>query len=144
MKIIVEQSLDCKEPEIRIICGLKDERLNRLIDYVRQFAFSIPVSEEGRTLTVALEDIYYIDTVDNKTFVYLKTEMYESDLKLYQLEEMLKDTPFIRISKSCIVNIAAIKSVGVLFSGQMEAVMKNDEKLIVSRHYLKPFRDKFM
>ena len=144
MRVIVEQSLDCKETEIRITCGLPDERLKRLIEYIRQHAFSITVQKDGQSMPVALEDIYYFDTVDNKTFLYLKKDIYECDQKLYQLEEQLKDTPFIRISKNCIVNTIIVKSVRVLLNGQMEATLNNNEKLMVSRHYLKAFRDKFV
>ena len=144
MRVIVEQSLDCRETEIKITCGLPDERLKRLVDYIRQYAFSITVQKDGQSMPIALEDIYYFDTVDNKTFLYVKKDIYECDHKLYQLEEQLKDTPFIRISKNCIVNTTVVKSVRILLSGQMEATLGNNEKLLVSRHYLKAFRDKFV
>jgi len=143
LKLLVEQSLDCKETEIKITCGLMDERLKRLIEQIRLFSFSVTAEKDGVTLPIALEDIYYFDTVDNKTFLYIERDVYRCDKKLYELEAQLVDTPFIRISKNCILNTNIVTSVRAQFSGRLEATLKNDEKVIISKHYIKGFRDKF-
>jgi len=143
LKLLVEQSLDCKETVIKITCGLMDERLKRLIEQIRLFSFSVTAEKDGVTLPIALEDIYYFDTVDNKTFLYVERDVYSCDKKLYELEVQLEDTPFIRISKSSILNTAVVTSVRAQFSGRLEAILKNDEKVIISKHYIKGFRDKF-
>lgn len=143
MKLLVEQSLDCKETEIKITCGLIDERLKRLIEQIRLFSFSVIAEKDGVTLPVALEDIYYFDTVDNKTYLYLERDVYRCDKKLYELEAQLRDTPFIRISKNCILNTAVVTSVRAQLSGRMEATLKNNEKVNISKHYIKGFRSKF-
>lgn len=143
MKLLVEQSLDCKETEIRITCGLMDERLKRLIEQIRLFSFSVTAEKGGLTIPVALEDVYYFDTVDNKTFLYVEKEVYRCDKKLYEMEAQLADTPFVRISKNCLLNTSVVASVRAQFSGRLEATLKNKEKVIVSKHYLKEFRDKF-
>lgn len=143
MKLLVEQSLDCKETEIKITCGLIDERLKRLIEQIRLFSFSVTAEKNGISLPIALEDIYYFDTADNKTFLYLKKDVYRCDKKLYELEAHLADTPFIRISKNCILNTAIVTSMRAQFSGRLEATLKNNEKVIISKHYIKGFRDKF-
>ncbi|WP_425804413.1 LytTR family DNA-binding domain-containing protein [Desulfitobacterium sp. Sab5] len=143
MKLLVEQSLDCKETEIKITCGLIDERLKRLIEQIRLFSFSVTAEKDGVLLPIALEDIYYFDTADNKTFLYLKKNVYRCDKKLYELEAQLADTPFIRISKNCILNTAIVTSMRAQFSGRLEATLKNNEKVIISKHYIKGFRDKF-
>jgi len=97
----------------------------------------------GMQVPIALENIYYFDSVDNKTFLYVERDVYRCDRKLYELEAQLVDTPFIRISKSCILNIAVVTSVRAQLSGRLEATLKNDEKVIISKHYIKGFRDKF-
>ena len=35
MKLLIEQSLNVKEPEITIKCGIMDERLKELIEYIK-------------------------------------------------------------------------------------------------------------
>ena len=37
-----------------------------------------------------LEDIYYFEAVDNKVFLYLEKEVYETKLKLYELEDIFQ------------------------------------------------------
>lgn len=143
MKLLVEQSLDCKETEIKITCGLMDERLKRLIEQIRLFSFSVTAEKDGVSLPIALEDIYYFDTVNNKTFLYLAKDVYQCDKKLYELEAQLVETPFIRISKNCILNTTIVTSMRAQFSGRLEATLKNNEKVIISKHYIKGFRDKF-
>ena len=143
MKLIVEQSLDCTETEIHIRCGLMDERLKHLIEQVRLFSFSVMAEKDGASVPVVLEDIYYFDSVDNKTFLYVEKDVYRCDKKLYELESLLTGTSFVRISKNCIVNTAVVTSVRAQLSGRLEEKKKNNEKVLVSKHYIKDFREKF-
>ena len=47
---------------------------------------------------IAPEDVFYIEAVDNKTFLYCERAVYEIKQKLYELEE-LQINDFLRISK---------------------------------------------
>lgn len=143
MKLLIEQSLECSETEIKIICGLMDDRLKRLIEQIKLYSFSVIAEKDGILTPVGLENIYYFEAVDNKTFLYTDREVYRCDKKLYELESQLADTSFIRISKNCILNATVVTSVRAQFSGRLEATLKNDEKAIVSKHYTKEFRDIF-
>jgi len=144
VRLIIEQSLDCDEAEIKITCGIMDERLSRLIEQIKLYTFSITAEKDGINIPVPLENIFYFESVDNKTFLYLNKDIYRCDKKLYELEDMLKNTAFVRISKSCILNTSFVSTVRAQFSGRLEATLKNGEKLIVSKHYIKDFRDKFI
>ena len=143
MKLSIEQSLDCQETEIHIVCGLMDERLKRLIEQIKLYAFSIAGEKDGLTVPIALEDIYYFEAVDNKVFLYKDHDVYRCSQKLYELETLLAATPFVRISKSVIVNTAVVQSVRAQFSGRLEATLLNGERLVISKHYLRAFRQKF-
>ncbi|EDS72705.1 LytTR family DNA-binding domain-containing protein [Anaerofustis stercorihominis] len=144
MKLLIEQSLDIKEPEITIKCGLMDERLKKLIEQIRLYSFSVMGFKDGSRSAIALENIYYFESVDNKTFLYTSNEVYECDKKLYELEESLKQTSFVRVSKKCILNSNCIKKVRPQLSGRIEAILDNDEHVIVSKHYTKDFKEKFI
>ena len=143
MKLLIEQSLDCRETEIKITCGLMDDRLKRLIEQIRTYSFSISAENDGETVNVPLEDIFYFESVDNKTFIYLEKNVCRCDSKLYELESMLKDTAFTRVSKSCILNTSVVKSVKAELSGRLEATLVNGEKVLISKHYIPEFRSKF-
>lgn len=143
MKLSIEQTLNCAEPEIKITCGIIDGRLKKIIEAIRLYSFSVIGIKNGAEQPVSLESIYYFDSVDNKTFLYLEKDVLSCEKKLYELEELLCDTSFIRISKSCIVNTAMVKHASAQFSGRLDVTLENGEKVIVSKHYAKAFRDKF-
>ena len=68
--------------------------------------------------------------------------MYYTDLKLYELEERLPKS-FMRISKSCIINVNAVSSIHKEITGICEAFFRDTvKKVYVSRGYYKQFREK--
>lgn len=142
MKLIIDQSLENKDVEITIKCGLIDPKLERLIEQIRLYSFSLTGRKNGSTYIIQLDDIFYFESVDEKTFIYSNDEVFECDLKLYEVEEQLSSTNFTRISKSCILNTLKLKSVRAMLNGKLEALLLNNEKVIVNRHYVKSLKDK--
>jgi len=143
VKLLIEQSLDCKETEIKITCGLMDERLNRLIEQIRLYSFSVTVIKNGITSLVPLEEIFYFDATDNKTYLYVEKDVFQCEKKLYELEQLLKETTFVRISKNCILNAAKVAEVKAHLNGKLEVKLINNEKVLVSKHYIRDFKYKF-
>lgn len=144
MKLHIEQSDAIKETEIIIRCGsMMDDRLRRLIRQVQMYSFSLTGKREGESYQLAPEDIYYIESVEDRTFLYTAKDMYESALRLYELEEKLQGTDLMRVSKSVILNVGILRSVRPLLNGKFEATLLNGEKVLVSRHYLAAFRERF-
>ena len=81
--------------------------------------------------------------MDERIFIYRQNDVLECRLKLYELEEKLNGTNFLRISKSCILNLNHLESVSPQFDGRFEALLENGEKVIINRHYVKAFKEKF-
>ena len=143
MKLLIEQSDQYTDAEIVIKCGMMDDRLESIIQHIRLHMFSVAGVKDGETKIFPLGDIYYFDSTDERTFLYLENDVYECSLKLYELEEQLEKANFVRISKSCIVNIMKLDSVRPLLNSRYETKLENGEKLIISRHYLPGFKRKF-
>ena len=89
-----------------------------------------------------MEQVYYLDSVDGKTFLYLEKEVYSCRETLAALEGKLAHTWFVRISKNCIINSNFLQSVRPLFNHRLEAFLPNGEKLIVTRNYIEALKDK--
>lgn len=121
-----------------------DNQLARLIKQIHQLHITLTGTREGRTYSLFMDNLYYIESIDNQTFLYEEKEVYKSDLKLYEFDQLLLDTYFIRISKNLIVNTAHINNVRALLNGKFEASLTNNEKVIVNRHYVKAFKEKFL
>ena len=142
LKLVLNQSLEIKETEITINCSVLDERLKKLVEYIRQYSFSLNGFVEGHSYKIPLEEIFYMDSVDGKTFLYCNNKVYECKETLATIEQMLLHTPFIRISKNCIMNINVLQCVKSSFNHRMEATLRNGEKLMISRNYVENIKKK--
>ena len=136
MKIKPEQDLSCNEIEIIIKYPQKDRRVLRIIDFLQSFDMQIKCAGENAERMIHIMDIYYIESVDKKTFVYLENAVYRTEFRLYQLKDKMQTYGFVQINKSCILNINALDSIRPLFKSRMEATLKNGEKVQINRNYL--------
>lgn len=98
--------------------------------------------KEEKYYKVNVDEIFYIESIDRKVFIYTKTQTYEISEKLYVLEEQLASMNFIRISKSLLLNIDKIHSFYPKLSGNLEALLTNNEKVIISRRYVANLKNK--
>ena len=142
MKLTIHQELGIPETEIIINCAHVDPRLKGLIDLIRQYSFSLIGYQEGKEFQLPLEQIYYMDSADGKTFLYLEKEVYFCRETLAVLEEKLNHTSFLRISKNCIINTNFLQSVRPLYNHRLEAFLSNGEALVVTRNYIESLKDK--
>ena len=136
MKIKTEQDLSCNEIEVIIKYPQKDKQVNRIIDFLQSFDMQIKCAGDNAEQMINILDIYYIESVDKKTFVYLENAVYRTDFRLYQLKDKLRAYGFVQISKSCILNINTLESIRPLFNSRMEATLKNGEKVNINHNYL--------
>ena len=81
-------------------------------------------------------DLFYAESVDDRVFLYTTSDSYEIRMKLYELEDLLKNRSFLRISKSMLVNLMKISSVRPALNGRFSAILKNGEEIIISRKYV--------
>lgn len=136
MKIVINESEDNEEIEVIINCKRIDENLLKVISSIRAFDEKITGSKDGKIFILDTEKIYYFESVDKKTFIYMNKEVYETSLRLYELEERFSNSDFFRASKSTIINLAKIKEIIPVFGGRLEVILENDEKQIISRQYV--------
>lgn len=109
------------------------------IELLEGSSSGIPVIHEGATVLCRMNEIYYVESVDKRSFIYTKNNCYESKYRLYELEEMLNGF-FVRCSKSMIVNLRKVKSVKSDIGGRLETQLLNDEQIIISRSYVKEIK----
>lgn len=136
MKITIEELKDGEEEELILRTNHLDENLLQLIYNAKMKAQKITGTKNDRIYVLAPKEIYYIEAVDSKVFLYTKDDVYETKQKLYEFEEQFKNTDFFRASKSVILNRSKIKNLSPAFSGRLEALLLNGEKVIISRQYV--------
>ena len=135
MKVNINIDKRYTETEVTINCAVMSDELEKVIASLRALDFKLTGTKDGQTHILDAKQILYIDTVDKKTFLYAKSAIYETNLRLYELEESLSSSDFFRAGKSSIINFNKIKSLKSDIDGRIIVVMENNEKLIVSRQY---------
>jgi len=135
LKIHINEDLKYRETEITINCSRLSPDIERLISMLRVLDLKITGKKDGQTYILDAARVLYIDTVDRKTFFYTQNDVYETNLKLYELEEQLEAMYFLRANKSCIINLRHIVSIKPDIDGKLLVTMSNNEKLYVSRQY---------
>ncbi|MGE5390323.1 MAG: LytTR family DNA-binding domain-containing protein [Deltaproteobacteria bacterium] len=142
MKIIIEDISDGDEDQIIIRCSEINSDILQLISGIKSQQSLMIGYDQNAIHRLNPADVYYFDTVDNKTFAYCSTSVFEIRKKLYELEAEFVNSDFLRISKSVILNIKKVQKVSPAFSGRFEAFLDNGEKVIISRQYVPDLKKK--
>lgn len=142
MKLIKTREANIKENYLELHYDKIDEETNAVLDRLKSTLRYIEGTTEGKKITVALTDIYYIDTVDRKTFAYTKDMCIAIKESLRDIIDDFSDIGFIRISKSSVVNIYKIKKLQGDINMRVTIFLKNGEKLIMNRSYRNEFYEK--
>ncbi len=142
MKITIETPKAGEEDEIIVRVASLDKRILSLIYDLKAEKGMLTGYLEDKIVKLAIQDIYYLEAVDNKVFAYTSQNVYEVHKKLYEIEAEYENTDFLRISKGIIMNISKIAYIRPIFNGRFEAKLKNDEKIIISRQYVAELKKK--
>lgn len=139
MLVEFEQINNIEEEKAIIKAKEKTPDIQNAIELLEGNAGGIAVSKDGRTYLCKQNVIYYVESVDKRSYVYTKDNCYDTKYRLYELEEMLGGF-FVRCSKSMIVNLRKVKSVKSDIGGRLITTLLNDEEIIISRSYVKEIK----
>jgi DNA-binding LytR/AlgR family response regulator len=142
MKINLD--IDGKYDDIEVIIRAPhlNNDIERMVAMMRMIDMQIAVRRDNETVLLDTDKVLYVEAVDRKTFVYTNSETYESELKLYELEQQLIERDFLRISKQSIVNLRKIKSLKTDVNRKIRITLQNGEQIVVSRMYSDELRRK--
>ena len=125
------------EPEeLEIRCHEETEEVKDIITFVKSRQGKLTGICEGQQHEIPIADVYYVETVDNSVFIYGQNKVYEAKQKLYELEGMLREKYFLRVSKSLVLNLMKIKSIKPALNGRYSAILQSGEEVIISRTYV--------
>ena len=125
------------EPEeLEIRCHEETEEVKDIITFVKSRQGKLTGICEGQQHEISIADVYYVETVDNSVFIYGQNKVYETKQKLYELEGMLREKYFLRVSKSLVLNLMKIKSIKPALNGRYSAILQSGEEVIISRKYV--------
>jgi len=142
MKITINTGDQYTETEITVNCSRLSDDIEKLLATIRMLDMKLTGAKDGRQCFLDAADVMYIESTDKRTFLYTLTDVYESPLRLYELEEKLAGRDFLRASKNCLFNINHILSIEPDLDRRLILSMGRGMKVIVSRQYSGAVKEK--
>ena len=135
MKIEIETDEFLREPEIIVRCAVVDERIVSIVAGLRMHDRKMTGDVDGEMRVVSVGEILYVESVDGRSFAYTGDAVLEMPLRLCELEERLIDAGFVKVARSCLVNLCRIAGLRPYVGGRLLARLDNDEEIVISRKY---------
>lgn len=120
------------------------QHLQELQDYLYSLEMSSQVlfgKKNERIYKIDVHTIVYIEGFSKEAYIHTREEQYEIKEKLYELENILSEYGFVRISKSLIINCYMIDSLEPLMNMKYRIYLKNGEYVELSRSYVRSFKN---
>lgn len=139
MKTDIRQ-IDNGEDELILRYRKLTPDIKRIIELAGGGSSRLVGKKDGNMIVIDKDDIYYIESVDDKTFAYTCNDVIRLDNSLQGVMGILDDIRFFRCSKSMIINIDRVRVLKSLSSNRIDAALENGEHIIISRTYATDFR----
>lgn len=136
IKINTDISSEYKEISITINAPNLSDEIRNLIEYVSNIntiSNQIVASKNNEIYFIDLEEVICFFSKDKYNYVRSIDGTYKIKYKLYELEELLKQKDFIRISNSCIININQVKYFDTSMLGTILVKFKDNTQEKVSK-----------
>ena len=89
MNVTITENPALDDIEVSVACPRIDERVQRIVSALGTSDRALVGERDGATYRLDVDDVCYAETVDGKTFLYTADAVYQTPLKLYELEERL-------------------------------------------------------
>ena len=135
MKIEIHVDESIEDTQIVVSCRQLTPEMEKLLAMLRILEKKLTVTRKEEICFLDVSKVVYIESVDRKTFIYTEDEVYESEFRLYELEQQLESYGFFRASKSSLIQLQYVKSLRADINRRIKVTLTNGEQLIVSRQY---------
>ncbi len=141
MKICVEHG-EFSENEIVLRCRELDDEMMEVLALLRERSAKIACFKDGEIHFVLPGEIFYAEAVDGKTFLYTSESVLETHQSLSALLSRHEEAGLLRIGKSQLCNLYHVEKLKSLPNSRIEITLKNNERLIVSRHFVHSMKER--
>ena len=101
MDIKIEKIGAENREQVLIRCHAVTEEVREIEAFVKSRQGSLSGMQDKKQYEVAISDLYYIESVEGKTFLYTKEQVYETSYRIYELESLLKANAFLLFCSVC-------------------------------------------
>ncbi|MCL2754070.1 MAG: LytTR family transcriptional regulator, partial [Defluviitaleaceae bacterium] len=98
MRIIIQSPPEGEQDSIVISVQSMTSKIARAIDILKS-PDDLTVYLDDQALLLPIGDVFYVESMEQKTFVYAEKAVYRSRLRLHEVEGILTAADFLRASK---------------------------------------------
>lgn len=135
MKVNEYSQKDILEDRIDFYYRRKTKEVNEILDFFRKHSQRLVGKINDKEIIFSLNDVYYFESVDKKTFAYLDSDVLRIDIPLQRLENAYFELGFIRVNKSAVLNVYKIKELKSEINMRVMALLDNGERIQINRSY---------
>lgn len=137
MKVELEIDKRYTEPEIHVCNDEADELARQLVRTVEKAVCgSVMAYSDDKAFVVYHADIIRIFAANKNVYIATKEGQYRIKERLYEMEEKLDMTSYVRISNSEIVNIHKLLKLDTSIAGTIKMYLSEGQETYVSRRYV--------
>lgn len=135
MKIDISVDKAAVDLTVSITCKQLTPDIEKIIAALRIMNHQLTAKKDNEIYMLDIAQVLYLESVDRKCFIYTDGGMYESDFRLYELEQQLEEYGFFRVSKSFLIHLRKIQSLKSDINRRIRITMSNGEQIMASRQY---------
>ncbi len=144
LKVAVQKIERDKDELVVIQCHEVNDDVKSIVHFVKSAGATLAGYIEERASQIALQDIFFLEAVNNRVFAYTMSKVYELKCKLYEFESQYESKGFFRCSKSFVINLMKVDHVRPILNGRFCATMFNKEEVIISRQYVPELKERLL
>lgn len=113
----------------------KLDSISKSIEDSQEYLSRIMIKNSDRIFFLPVDEIDWIESAGNYVRIHSGDENYLLRETMINMEEKLDPDTFFRVHRSTIVNLDKVKELEQWFHGDYQIIMRNGEKLTLSRNY---------
>lgn len=142
MKVQVKIDPAISEKEVTITSPVQDEELSRLCKVIEQWEHKIPLFDEDGCMHLFYAfDITRIYSMDKHVYASMNGACYRIRMRLYEAEETLSFSSFVRISHHELINLYQVQRFDFTYTNTIVILMKDGAKCYASRRYIRRIKE---
>lgn len=144
MKISLKINQKYTVPEIHICSSENTAEIRKLYHTVKEAVEENLVAyQDKESVSIKCSDVIRIFSANKLVYLETAEGQYRIKERLYEMEEKLEKTKFVRISNSEIVNLKKIKRMDTSITGTIKMYLQGDIETYVSRRCVSKIKAAF-
>ncbi|MDO4273587.1 MAG: LytTR family DNA-binding domain-containing protein [Eubacteriales bacterium] len=139
MKINEYMDITINEDRIDYYYQKRTNEVHEILGLLRKYNHKLIGKTDNGEIIFSINDVYYFESVDKKTFAYLRNVVLKIEVRLSELENAYYEYGFIRVNKSTVLNVYKINSLKSELNMKVIALLDNGERVQINRSYKSKF-----